>query len=164
MMRRLGGFLLVALGVVLMIAQGVQASERSTDSFDVLVKALSTRYSVQPKSAPLMWMASLCARGFTHGGVRGLRVVQLDGSAEMPDRAGFEEMVSAKLGGDWSRAVKQWEASGEESLVYMRAEDQRMELIVVNLNHGELALVRMTMNPDQLAKWTKEKNKGAMFQ
>jgi hypothetical protein len=147
-----------------MIAQGVHASDRNTDSFDALVKSLSARYSVQPKSVPMMWMVSLCARGFTHGGVRGMRVVQLDNSDAMQDRAGFEEMVSAKLGEDWSRTVRQWEASGEESLVYMRAEDKRMDLIVVSLNHGELDLVRMTMNPEQLAKWTREKDKTAMLQ
>jgi hypothetical protein len=163
-MRRLGGFLLVALGVALMIAQGVQASDRSTDSFDALVRSLSTRYAVQPKVVPMMWMVSLCARGFTHGGVRGMRVVQLDSSREMQDREGFEEMVSAKLGQDWSRTVRQLEASGEESLVYMRAEDKRMDLIVVSLNHGELDLVRMTMNPEQLAKWTREKDKTTMLQ
>jgi hypothetical protein len=148
-MRRLGGFLLVTLGVALMIAQGVQASDRSTDSFDALVRSLSARYAVQPKSVPMMWMVSLCARGFTHGGVRGMRVIQL---------------VSAKLGEDWSRTVRQLEVSGEESLVYMRAKDKRMELIVVDLNHGELDLVRMTMNPEQLAKWTREKDKSAMIQ
>jgi hypothetical protein len=163
-MRRLGGLLLVALGVALMIAQGVRASDRNTDSFDALVKSLSARYAVQPKSVPMMWMVSLCARGFTHGGVRGMRVVQLDSSDAMQDRAGFEEMVGAKLGEDWSRTVRQWEASGEESLVYMRAEDKRMDLIVVSLNHGELDLVRMTMNPEQLAKWTREKDKTAMLQ
>jgi hypothetical protein len=82
----------------------------------------------------------------------------------MQDREGFEEMVSAKLGQDWSRTVRQLEASGEESLVYMRAEDKRMDLIVVSLNHGELDLVRMTMNPEQLAKWTREKDKTTMLQ
>ena len=73
-------------------------------------------------------------------------------------------VISAKLGEDWSRTVRQLEASGEESLIYMRAEDKRMDLIVVSLNHGELDLVRMTMNPEQLAKWTREKDKTAMLQ
>jgi hypothetical protein len=45
----------------------------------------------------------------------------------------------------------------------------RVEMIVVNLDHGELNLVKMTMNPDQFAKWvreeeTGEKDKAAMFQ
>jgi hypothetical protein len=163
-MRRLGGFLLVALGVALLIAQGVHASERSTDSFDALVKSLSTHYAVQPKTVPMMWMVSLCARGMTHGGVRGMRVVQLDSSDEMQDHEVFDEMISEKLGEDWSRTVRQWEASGEESLIYMRAEDKRMELIVVSFNHKELDLVRVTMNPEQLAKWTMEKDKSSIPQ
>jgi hypothetical protein len=164
MMRRLGGFLLVALGVALLIAQGVQASERSTDGFDALVKTLGARYAVQPKTVPMMWMASLCARGFTHGGVRGLRVVQLDSSPEMDDHAALEEMVSLKLGEDWPRMVREWKAGGEESLVYVRAENNQADVIVVNFGHGEVDLVRMTMNPDQLAKWTKEKKTNRMFQ
>jgi hypothetical protein len=163
-MRRLGGFLLVALGVALLIAQGVHASEANTDSFDSLVSSLSTRYAVQPKSVPMMWMVSLCARGMTHGGVRGMRVVQLDSSHEMQDRTGFEETVSSKLGEDWSRAIRQWEASGDESLIYMRAEDKRMELIIVSLNHKELDLVRMSMNPEQFAKWIREKDKTSISQ
>jgi len=38
MMRRVSGLLLVALGVALLVAQGVRASERNTDGFDALVK------------------------------------------------------------------------------------------------------------------------------
>jgi hypothetical protein len=30
-------------------------------------------------------------------------------------------------------------------------------MIVVDLDHGGLNLVKMTMNPDELAKWTKER-------
>lgn len=163
-MRRIGGFLLVAFGVGLMIAQGVEASERNADSFDALVKALSARYAVQPKTVPMMWMVNLCTRGMTHGAVRGMRVVQLDGAGEIEDRAGFEEIVGSKLGEDWSRTIRQWEAGGDESLIYMRAENQRMELIVVNLEHGELELVKMSMNPQQLAKWIDEKEKRVMVQ
>jgi hypothetical protein len=168
-MRRLGGFLLIAFGVAVMIAQSVHASERGADSFDGLVKALSIRYEVRPKSIPMMWMVSLCARGFTHGGVHGLKVVQFEDAKSIDDHAGFEKVVEARLGEDWSRAVREWEEKGEESLIYVRTGDMRVEMIVVNLDHGELNLVKMTMNPDQFAKWvreeeTGEKDKGAMFQ
>ncbi|MGH9595734.1 MAG: hypothetical protein ACRD3K_02945 [Edaphobacter sp.] len=78
MMRRLGGSLLVVVGVVLLVVQGVHASERGGDSFDALVKGLSAHYSVQPKTIPPMWMVSLCARGATHGGVRGMCVVEFE--------------------------------------------------------------------------------------
>jgi hypothetical protein len=169
MMRRLGGFLLIAFGVAVMIAQGVHASERNSDSFDGLVKALSARYEVHPKSIPLMWMVSLCAKGYTHGGVRGLKVIQFEDVESIDDHIEFETMVEAKLGEDWSRAVREWEEKGEESLVYVRTGDGRVEMIVVNLEHRELNMVKMTMNPDQFAKWvrekeTKEKDNSAVFQ
>ncbi len=164
MMRRTGGFLLVALGVALMIAQGVYASDRSGDNFDALVRGLSARYAVKPKTIPLMWMVNFCARGVTHGGVRGMRVVEFEDSPRIEDAVGFEELVSSKLGEDWSRVVRKWEASGNQSLIYVRAKDKEIEMIVVDLEHGELDLVKMTMNPEQFAKWTKDKGKGVGFQ
>jgi hypothetical protein len=157
MMRRLGGPLLVVLGVVLLVVQGVHASERGGDSFDALVKGLSVRYSVQPKSIPLMWMVSLCARGATHGGVRGMRVVEFENFAEPDDSGGFDKTVRSSLGEDWSQMVREWKRDSGESLVYVRAENSRIDMIVVDLDHGGLNLVKMTMNPDELAKWTKDR-------
>lgn len=158
-MRRLGAFLVVAAGVALMVVQCVQASARRTDGFDSLAKALSERYSVKATKIPLMWMVSLCARGATRGGVQGMRVVEFDDFGPVEDRAGFETIVSSKLGEDWSRAVRERESNGGESLVYVRAENDLTELIVIDLKHRELDLVRMEMNPEQLAKWSKEEGK-----
>jgi hypothetical protein len=156
MMRRVSGLLLIALGVALLVAQGVRASERNTDGFDALVRGLSTHYAVQPKTIPMMWMVSLGARGFTHGGVRGLRVVEFE-NFENDDATRFDETVRASLGVDWSRMVRDWNEDGDESLVYVRTENSRVDMIVVDLNRGGLNLVKMTMNPDQLAKWTRDR-------
>jgi hypothetical protein len=154
MMRRLGGPLLVAFGVVLLVVQGVQASERGGDSFDALVNGLSAHYSVQPKTIPLMWMVSLCARGAAHGGVRGMRVVEFENFGP-DDSGGFDRTVRASLGEDWSQMVREWKRDNGESLVYVRAENSRIDMIVVDLDHGGLNLVKMSMNPDELARWTK---------
>jgi hypothetical protein len=164
MMRRTGGGLLVVVGVALIVAQSVYASDRSGDSFDALVKGLRARYAVQPKSIPLLWMANLCARGVTHGGVRGMRVVEFEDSPKIEDAEGFEELVNSKLGEDWSRVVREWEASGNRSLIYVRAQNKGIEMIVVDLEHGELDLVKLTMNPEQFAKWAKDKGHGVGFQ
>jgi hypothetical protein len=164
MMRRVSGLLLVALGVALLVAQGVWASERNTDGFDALVKGLSAHYATQPKAIPMMWMVSLGARGITHGGVRELRVVEFENFAGNDDAVGFDETVRSSLGEDWSRMVRNWKEGGDESLVYVRAENGRIDMIVVDLDHGGLNLVRMTMNPDQLAKWTRDRGIRAGFQ
>ncbi len=157
MMRRVSGLLLVALGVALLVAQGVWASERNTDGFDALVKGLSARYAVHPKTIPMMWMVSLCARGATRGGVRGLRVAEFENFGGNGDAAGFDETVRSSLGEDWSRMVRDWKEDGDESLVYVRAGNNRVDMIVVDLGRGGLDLVRMTMDPDQLAKWTRDR-------
>jgi hypothetical protein len=163
MMRRVSGLLLIALGVALLVAQGVRASERNTDGFDGLVRGLSTHYAVQPKTIPMMWMVSLGARGFTNGGVRGLRVVEFE-NFENGDATRFDETVRSSLGEDWSRMVREWKEDGDESLVYVRAENSRIDMIVVDLNRGGLNLVKMTMNPDQLAKWTRDRGIRGGFQ
>jgi hypothetical protein len=163
MMRRVSGLLLIALGVALLVAQGVWASERNADGFDALVRGLSTHYAVQPKTIPMMWMVSLGARGFTNGGVRGLRVVEFE-NFENDDATRFDETVRSSLGEDWSRMVREWKEDGDESLVYVRAENSRIDMIVVDLNRGGLNLVKMTMNPDQLAKWTRDRGIRGGFQ
>jgi hypothetical protein len=163
MMRRVSGLLLVALGVALLVAQGVWASERNRDGFDALVKGLSAHYAVHPKTIPMMWMVSLGARGVTHGGVRGLRVAEFENFAGNGD-AGFDETVQSSLGEDWSRMVRDWKEDGDESLVYVRAENNRVDMIVVDLSHSGLDLVRMTMDPDQLARWTKDRGIRGGFQ
>jgi hypothetical protein len=163
MMRRVSGLLLVVLGVALLVAQGVWASERNRDGFDALVKGLSTHYAVHPKTIPMMWMVSLCARGATQGGVRGMRVVEFENFGGNGD-AGFDETVRSSLGEDWSRMVRDWKEDGDESLVYVRAENNRVDMIVVDLSHSGLDLVRMTMDPDQLARWTKDRGIRGGFQ
>jgi hypothetical protein len=162
MMRRAGAVLLIVAGVVLLVVQNVHASE--TDGFDALTRALGVRYQIQPKSIPMMWLVNLGARGFTHGGVKGMKVVQFSDIRDIEDRKAFDELVDSKLGENWSRAVREREENGEESMVYMHADDGRMEMILVNLEHGELNLVRMSMNPDQIAQWMKEKEKRAIPQ
>jgi hypothetical protein len=149
--------LVVAAGVALMIVQSVQASGKRVDSFDALANALSKRYSVKATKIPLMWMVSVCARGATRGGVRGMRVVEFDHFGAVKDGAAFEDMVRSRLGDGWSQAVREQGANGEESLVYARAHGRLTELVVVDLDREELDLIRMEMDPSQLARWASQR-------
>ena len=161
-MRRLAGFLLVAVGVALLVVTNVEASGGGPQRFDAMVNALSARYAVQPKKIPLMWMVSLCARGATHGGVRGMRVVQFEHFAKIDDHDEFDAIVQSKLGDDWQPTVRERDSNGNESLVYTREAGRLMEFVVVDLDHGELNAVRMEMNPEQLAKWVDQNKRGAV--
>jgi hypothetical protein len=91
-------------------------------------------------------------------------VAEFENFAANDDAAGFDETVRSSLGGDWSRMVRDWKEDGDESLVYVRAENNRIDMIVIDLDHRELDLVRMTMNPDQLARWTRGRGIRGGFQ
>lgn len=161
-MRRLGGFLLVAVGVALLVVTNVQASGGGPERFDAMVRALSARYAVQPKKVPMMWMVSLCARGATHGGVRGMQIAEFEHFAPVADRDEFDAIVQSKLGDDWQPTVREHDSNGDESLVYTREDGRLMEFVVVDLDHGELSAVRMEMNPKQLAKWVDQHERGTV--
>lgn len=159
-MRRLGGFLLVAVGVALLVVTNVEAAGGGSGRFDAMVKALSARYAAQPTKIPMMWMVSLCARGATHGGVRGMKIAQFDHFGKVADRDEFDAIVQSKLGEGWQPTVRERESDGKESLVYTREDGRLMEFVVIDLEDGELSAVRMEMNPEQLAKWVNERGRG----
>ncbi len=141
-MRRIG-FLTTAM-IVCLCCVGMAASvEAAGDGFDGIVRQVETRYHVHGKRIPMMWAVSLAARGFTHGGVRGLRVVEYEGVREQVDRSGLDQMVRSELGRGWSPMVRE-RSEKETSLVYVQAApDQRMRMVVVSLEGTELNLVRM---------------------
>lgn len=155
-MRRIVGFMLVAVGVALLVVTNVEASGRNGSDFDALVNALGEHYGVQPKKIPLMWAVSLCARGVTRGGVRGMRIAQFDHFGPVDDRDEFDQIVQSELGDDWMPTVRERESNGNESLIYTRADGRLTEFVVIDLEHGELDAVRMEMNPEQLARWVNQ--------
>jgi hypothetical protein len=156
MMRQWRGLSLVALGVALMVVEVAPASNRS-DGFDAVVNALSQRYGAKPMKVPLMWMVGLCARGYTHDGVRKLKIAEFEHFGEVTDPAEFEQLVRSNVGREFSLMVRERKAGGEESLIYAKSGSGRTELIVLDLDHGgELNMVGMDMNPTQLSKWIAE--------
>ena len=153
-MRRMGWMttaMLVCLCGVGMAASAAGASE----GFDGVVRTLNERYHVRGKGVPMMWAVSLLARGFTRGGVRGLRVVEYEGLPAEADRAGMAAVVRERLGTGWSPMVRS-SSEHETSLVYVQPEGAWMRMVVVDAEGSELHLVRMEMNPEALARWEKD--------
>ena len=142
--------------IVCLCCVGMASSAASkSDGFDGLVRAVDARYHVHGSRAPMMWAVSLAARGFTHGGVRGMRVVTYEGFPEEVDRGEIEGMVRAQLGAEWMPMVRS-RSEGESSLVYVQPDGERVRMVVVSLEKHELDMVRMEMNPEALARWERE--------
>lgn len=151
-MRRIG-FLTTAM-IVCLCCLGLVASEAATgDGFDGIVRQVESRYHVHGKRVPMMWAVSLAARGFTHGGVRGLRVVEYEGVRAQIDQRWLDQTVRSELGNGWSPMVRN-RSEKETSLVYVQAApEKRVRMVVVSLDRAELNLVRVELSPEALAKW-----------
>ena len=170
--RFLGGWILIVgglgIGLVLWLAPAAGASSRNDEAlskrdFDTLVRAVEGRYQMHGKAVPMMWLANICAKKFTHGGVRDMKVVEFEDAdriAKGGESAEFGKLVKAQLGGRWSPMVAEHEKKGGDSYVYMRNSDESKmtRMIVVDLDGAELNMVALSMNPDQLAKWIKQQD------
>jgi hypothetical protein len=171
MKRSAGGWLMIlgglAIGLALWTTPTASAAShddeaRASQDFDGLVKDVTKRYQVHSKTVPMMGLVSLCARAATHGGVRGMKVVEFEDAAKIHDAGDgteFAALVKARLGARWSAMVREHEAK-EDSFIYMQSDGDgvRTRLIVVDLDGQELDMVSLSLNPEQLAKWIKEQD------
>jgi len=165
----------VTFSVVLLLAPVADASAHDGEAgarrdFDRVVREIGAHYGVQPKSLPMMGLVSLCARVATRGGVGEMKLVRLDDESGAADRilqadqadevgSGFATLVRAELGDHWTQMVREHQQSGEESLVFVqRDEDQRhTRMIVMDLDHSELNMVALSLDPEQLERWMNER-------
>jgi hypothetical protein len=69
--------------------------------FDGLVSDVEHRYDVHATRVPMMSLVSLCARFATHGGVKGLRVVEFDDVKATLDVSELASLVRNHLGPEW---------------------------------------------------------------
>ena len=155
---RAAAVVLTVCTLVVPLRQAI-AGERS-GSFDAVRSALDRQLHVRGKGVPMMWAVSLVARGFSHNGVRGLRVVTYEGlpAQAAVDRAALERTVRERLGREWSPMVRD-RSEGETSLVYVQPagrDGKLMRMIMVDLDGQEVDLVRMELSPDAIARWESE--------
>jgi hypothetical protein len=60
-------------------------------------------------------------------------------------------MVEQKLGAGWERIIRETSRQGkEQTLIFMRAEGERMGLFVVDLDGKEMNVVQVSVDPDHL--------------
>jgi hypothetical protein len=161
----------VTFAVLLMLVPNAGASAHDADAlarrdFDGLVRSIADRYQIHGKAVPMMWVANLFARSVTKGGVQGMKVVEFEDVRRWgeSDRVGLGDLVKDRLSKRWSPMVRQHEASGDDSFVYVQgdADGKHTRMIVVDLDGGEVSreldMVSITLNPEQLAKWMKEQD------
>jgi hypothetical protein len=104
-----------------------------------------------------MSFVSLCARFATHGGVKGLRVVEFDDIKATVEVSELASLVRNHLGADWQPFIQEHDKQGEkESIIFVREKGDAMGMMIADYEHGELDVVRMELSGDALAKWMKD--------
>lgn len=161
---RQGATLSVVVLAANVLIPSVVAAASGDNQFAAVVQALDNQGSAHGDRIPLMWLASLAARGATLGGVKKLEVVEYHGFSMHGDHPPLHRVVEHALGDGWSLMVRDHRAQdGKESLVYIQnaagqnsdqqSADGPTKMIVADLHGGELDLVGMELSPKALARW-----------
>ncbi|HTB98069.1 MAG TPA: hypothetical protein VK716_13740 [Terracidiphilus sp.] len=136
---------LVALAVpVVVLANG------GSGGFDGVVSSIEGRYQVHATRIPFLGLISLVAPKATHG-VGNLHVAEIENFSAEVDGDELNKMVEEKLGSGWERMIRETHrGGGEQTLIFMRPEGERMGLFVVDVDGHEVDVVQVSVDPDHL--------------
>ena len=137
----------VALAVPVAVLAGSGES-----GFDGVVSAIENRYHVHATRIPFLGLMSFVSGKAIHGGVKGMHVAEFEDFRADVDGDELNNFVQQKLGPQWERVVRETsrKGNGEQTLVFMRPEGDRMGLFVVDRDGHELDVVQVSVNPDHL--------------
>lgn len=143
--------ILVTVAVAVVVPMTVRAA--GGHDFDAVVTAVEHRYDAHAERIPMMGLVSFCARVWTLGGVKGMKIAEFDhlGGVATPDE--LDKVVSDSLGGAWERMVTEHERNGSLSLIYVQPDGHAMRMLIADYEHGELDVVRVEVNADRLKHW-----------
>jgi hypothetical protein len=139
------------LAASLLPASGCAAADHD---FNAVVSGVESRFAIHAQRMPMMGFVSLCARFATHGGVKGMRIAEFDNLAHDLDSQDLLDVVRSKLGEEWQPIVTERASrNGELSVIFVRPAGRSMRMLIADYEHGELDVVRMELNGDELARF-----------
>jgi len=145
--------------------------------FDGVVRSIESRYHVRATRIPFMGLIGLISRKATHEGVSDLHVAEFDSFIGPVDGDELNRMVEDKLGAGWERVIRETSRetrhaagndagrkpdsaaadpdrsrgkTGQQTLIFMRPEGERMGLFVVDLDGSEMDVVQVSVDPRHL--------------
>jgi hypothetical protein len=147
-MRRL--IWLPICAVALLIPVVVLAGD-GQGGFDGVVNSLETRYHAHATRIPFLGLISLISRKATHEGVGGLHVAEFDNFSADVDGNELNQIVEEKLGSGWERIIRETNHhGGEQTLIFIHPEGQRMGLFVLDKDGNEMDVVQVSVDPNHL--------------
>jgi hypothetical protein len=116
-----------------------------------VVRSVESRYHVHATHIPFLGLASFIAGRASHGAVANLHLAEFENFSEAVDGDELNRMVQDRLGSGWERLIRETSRKGgEQTLIYMHPEGNRMGLFVVSLDEHELNVIEVSVDPDHL--------------
>ncbi len=142
-------YLLIPVCLVALAVPTAVLARGGETGFNGVVNAIETQYHVHATHIPFMGLVSFMARRASHGAAANLRVAEFDDFTAPMDGDELSRMMEAKLGAGWELVVRETSSKGhgEQSLIYMRPEGDRMGLFVVDKDGSELDVVQVSVDP-----------------
>lgn len=138
-----------ALLIALLVALPARASDKV---FDHLVNHLQTRYQKVPMGTGFMGFMARC---FSPKGVSGLHMAIFEDvdTSRLPIGEDFNALVRATVGVEMTPLIQSHSKHGEHCSVYLWEQGTKTELMIVASQKGEVVLMKMRVDPEQLQKW-----------
>ena len=147
-MRRL---LWIPICAVALLIPVVVLAGGGQGGFDGVVNSLETRYHAHATRIPFLGLISLISRKATHEGVGGLHVAEFDNFSADVDGNELNQIVEEKLGSGWERIIRETNHhGGEQTLIFIHPEGQRMGLFVLDKDGNEMDVVQVSVDPNHL--------------
>ena len=147
--------------VALLVPVVVLAGGRPVGS-DAVVNTLESRYHAHATRIPFLGLVSLVSSAATREGVGDLHIAEFDDFTAPVDGEELNNIVEQKLGPGWERIIRETSRHnasdsdsaanrrGDQTLIFMHPEGNRMGLFVVDLDGREMDVVQVSVNPDHL--------------
>lgn len=119
--------------------------------FNGVVHSIEGRYHVRATRIPFLGLISFVSRSATHGAVGGIHVAEFESFTEQVDGDELNRMVEEKLGAGWERIIRETSRNGgEQTLIFIHPEGDRMGMFVVDKDGNELDVVQVSVDPRHL--------------
>lgn len=140
------------LGLAAVMTPAIMLAAGGTGTgFNAVVHGIESRYHAHANHIPFMMLISGVAGIATHGGVRGLRVAEIEHLDGPVDGAELNALVAQHVGPGWERIIRETSRDGDDqSLIYAKPDGDRMGLLVVDLDHHEMNVVQISIDPKHL--------------
>jgi len=147
-MKLFFGFLICAFTLLVPVVVLAGGGE---SGFNGVVNTIELRYHAHATRIPFMGLISLISGKATHEGATNLHVADFENFPAYIDGSELQQIVEEKLGSGWEQVVRETSRhGGEQALIFMRPEGDRMGLFVVDKNDNDLDVVQVSVDPAHL--------------